>query len=420
MKYKVGDKVKIVDKWVDGCLQHDGGLMDKYLGTTMTIESIHDSVLGSYCVMKGNDWNWFEPAIAGYAPITLEEFFASEKKLVIHCDTKEKAKKLCKAVDDIGRKWCSGNSYVEYNCWYFYDKDTCYTNNGEYCGKAYYETEGTPIYKFEEIIFEEECKMKKFKVGDRVKCIKPFDGAEECVGLYGTIICFDDSYDCGVEFDKNIYGHSCNGKGKGGHCRYGNFDELELVSATTTITITTNGVTTTATMGDKSAIVKCHVDDEFSIEVGAKLAIDRLFEKPQIKIEVGKYYKLKPYDEVTNPMCIDRATWERFYKNPVKVLHVDKDCHVEVFYNDGNTEKWFIALSSFECETKPLYNGKVVCIDNKCNSRNYTVGKIYQFVNGQLKTDCADVLPKERVSSFEEWAKFTSAKFIEIKEDATK
>lgn len=35
-KYKVGDKVRIVDKWKDGCYQNLKGKMDKWLGKVMS------------------------------------------------------------------------------------------------------------------------------------------------------------------------------------------------------------------------------------------------------------------------------------------------------------------------------------------------------------------------------------------------
>ena len=83
---------------------------------------------------------------------------------------------------------------------------------------------------------------------------------------------------------------------------------------------------------------------------------------------------------------------------------------------------------SRERDTKPveppksLYNGKVVCIDNRTNSTIYTVGKIYQFENGDLIANDGCKYPGIRcdesdyIHTFEDWAKWTSAKFLEIKE----
>lgn len=78
MKYKVGDKVRIVNKWSKGCCQNDLGRMDKWLGKNMTIRAI---CFGRSYKMKedatencGDGWLWNENCIAG---------FACENKIVI-------------------------------------------------------------------------------------------------------------------------------------------------------------------------------------------------------------------------------------------------------------------------------------------------------------------------------------------------
>lgn len=79
MKYKVGDKVRIVSKWGKGCRQNSLGRMDKWLGKVMTIRSV-DYVTLSYKMDEDKDehggtgWTWFENSIEG---------FACEKKIVI-------------------------------------------------------------------------------------------------------------------------------------------------------------------------------------------------------------------------------------------------------------------------------------------------------------------------------------------------
>lgn len=67
-----------------------------------------------------------------------------------------------------------------------------------------------------------------FKIGDRVVCIEPFDGNNRCVGLTGTIIALKHKHwDYGVQFDEKFSGgHTCNRKGKDGHCFYGFSSEL--------------------------------------------------------------------------------------------------------------------------------------------------------------------------------------------------
>lgn len=81
MKYKVGDKVRIVSKWGKGCNQNPDGKMDKWLGKNMTIRAIY---YGCAYKMKedaaecrGNGWVWNENCIEG---------LACEKKIVITSD----------------------------------------------------------------------------------------------------------------------------------------------------------------------------------------------------------------------------------------------------------------------------------------------------------------------------------------------
>ena len=81
MKYKVGDKVRIVSEWDNSCHQNNEGKMDKWLGKNMTIRAIY---YGRSYKMKedetehhGDGWLWNENCIAG---------LACEKKIVITSD----------------------------------------------------------------------------------------------------------------------------------------------------------------------------------------------------------------------------------------------------------------------------------------------------------------------------------------------
>lgn len=68
-------------------------------------------------------------------------------------------------------------------------------------------------------------------------------------------------------------------------------------------------------------------------------------------------------------------------------------------------------------EEKPLYNGKVVCVD-LCgfNCFDYTVGKVYQFEDGFMHSDRGIELPANPVHSFDEWVILSGSKWIEIVE----
>lgn len=186
--------------------------------------------------------------------------------------------------------------------------------------------------------------MGKYKVGDRVtitkKCI--VDGKLFTKGLAGKIIDESRSYakEVCVEFDENINGHSCHGKGLFGHCWWFDSDNLQPAFAETKkIVITSDGKETLARLYDgnkviNKAVAKCSPEDEFNFCKGARLAFDRLMGDEPVK---SKYY-----------------------------------------------------------------NGKVVCVEKKTKGCPYTVGKIYKFKDGKTVNDDGYAVPLLPVKSLDE------------------
>lgn len=90
MKYKVGNKVRIVCKWGEGCHQSPDGKMDKWLGKVMTIISV-DCNRECYKMREdeseqdGYGWYWYENSIEG---------LACENKIVITTDGTETLARL--------------------------------------------------------------------------------------------------------------------------------------------------------------------------------------------------------------------------------------------------------------------------------------------------------------------------------------
>lgn len=87
--------------------------------------------------------------------ITLRDFWNSDKKLAIHCDTKEKTNKLLKTFNKLDKRWCAGNSYINTNYWTCYKEEACYSNDGGCAKKSECELMNYKIYEFEDVIFEE-------------------------------------------------------------------------------------------------------------------------------------------------------------------------------------------------------------------------------------------------------------------------
>lgn len=61
------------------------------------------------------------------------------------------------------------------------------------------------------------------------------------------------------------------------------------------------------------------------------------------------------------------------------------------------------------------YNGMVVCIECGRYS-SYTLGKVYEFVDGRVTDDRGEAFPKEPVKTLEEWNNrvISRAKFAQI------
>jgi len=83
--------------------------------------------------------------------MNLEQFWESGECLAIHCDTKEKATKLCKKFDKMGKTRGYGLSYLENNHWFRCGKDTCYSNCGTYSDKQEYLDNDWEVIEFDDL-----------------------------------------------------------------------------------------------------------------------------------------------------------------------------------------------------------------------------------------------------------------------------
>lgn len=96
--------------------------------------------------------------------------------------------------------------------------------------------------------------ISELKLGDRVKCVGSFAGWTRCDGLLGTVIDASRA-NIGVQFDKEMDGHSCNGKAIEGHGRWGNARDLIKISNTSIMKKLSNFITKTVD-GDTQDLLK--------------------------------------------------------------------------------------------------------------------------------------------------------------------
>lgn len=74
-------------------------------------------------------------------------------KYVMHCKTEKEAIDFCNYLHSIGKKWCSGGTYVERTNWHFYGKHTVYCfNDGSYCDTDYAKRNHYTILKWSDFM----------------------------------------------------------------------------------------------------------------------------------------------------------------------------------------------------------------------------------------------------------------------------
>jgi hypothetical protein len=204
------------------------------------------------------------------------------------------------------------------------------------------------------------------------------------------------------------------------------------------IVITTDGKITTAKLYENGKVVKtaeskCCPEDTFDFNVGAKLAVERLtgqvdeWKVVKRPVKVGDYIRLIyadfSFDRVGDILKVDEVIGGG---RGVKVY--DKN-HPNRPHSSNPNAYWSYVDTQYEViekvtkevkETPKYYNGKVVCIDNRHNTDNYTIGKIYQFVDGVLTSDCGYKMDADSngkpFTSFKSWSNWTNSKFIEVVE----
>lgn len=181
MKYKIGDRVRIVPKTTEEMNWTDE--MDVYLGRVMTIKNIISGLIfGDRYKMAEDDgeYYWDDSMIAGLASEIPFDFGAWKyKNVCMHCKTEEEAEDFCKMMDKAGLRWSSGESYLELSNFRNHENHICYFfNNGAYSGYEYVKTKGCTILewsdyrstkppKVEEPPKEEQEKIMETKIDDK-------------------------------------------------------------------------------------------------------------------------------------------------------------------------------------------------------------------------------------------------------------
>lgn len=174
MKYKVGDRVRIVSETTEEMDWNDK--MDTYLGKVMTIKNITDSLIFWYrykMVEDDDKYYWGDEMIVGLASETPFDFDAWKyKKVCMHCKTEEEAEDFCREMDQAGLRWSSGTSYLGMSCFNAYKDLTCYYfNEGAYDNTMRAKKRGDQILEWSDYRStepkEEQVKIMETKINDK-------------------------------------------------------------------------------------------------------------------------------------------------------------------------------------------------------------------------------------------------------------
>ena len=227
-------------------------------------------------------------------------------------------------------------------------------------------------------------------------------------------------------------------------------DEAEKKERKTnkSITINTDGYkVVTATLYDENGelirkeIAKCSPEDVFDFEVGAKLAVERLFEDKErivvgdrtLKVEFNRHgaevtakvlemgeslrgknslASLGEY-EVFSISHIDMSTNYLFVRGNKKAR--DRDKAYWRFDSITEAKEYIKNISELihKINRESKWNAKVVCVRSK--SIFYTKGKIYEVKNGKITNNIGEDLIHS-YESMDDLNAWTEAKFIEVVE----
>lgn len=170
--------------------------------------------------------------------------------------------------------------------------------------------------------------------------------------------------------------------------------------------------------------------------IGRVTTIKQIIKKYCCSDRVGYVMNDIPYiwDERGLELVIERPTWKvaiipdgnktigRLYDghNLVKEVSTIKSPHDEYSMEEAIKVICERLTEKPEKKEEPpkLYNAKVICIKNDPgNVGHYTVGKIYEVVDGKFVSDKGDVLPSFRMlHDFNDLQSYSMSKWIEVVE----
>lgn len=134
----------------------------------------------------------------------------------------------------------------------------------------------------------------KFKLGDRVKCTCAYSGNECVKDQIGTVCHIYSESEYGIDFGKDVEGHTCVGKCIDGHgwaipARYlegVSFKNTKVIIYVMENTVVAKFIAGKTLLAQSEA--KCSPNDNFNMLIGAQIALMRLAKVQHVKPIIPK------------------------------------------------------------------------------------------------------------------------------------
>lgn len=215
---------------------------------------------------------------------------------------------------------------------------------------------------------------RKFKVGDRVKCVNELEyRGKGLKDKHGTVM-HDDGLSYAVKFEDWVDGHPCSWDGlnlgrSGWYCKE---NMLDFASADSIVIYQKgNEVFAKNTITGEIAKATCHKDDTFDFAIGAKLALERLLPTEtkvsyvkQDEYEIGDIVKIRDWDD----MVAEFGTVRTFLDNV--------SINSEIRYSDGQKK---YCGNEYKIDNRIKRDGKFIYTLDDCFlyifTKDHFVGK---------------------------------------------
>lgn len=180
---------------------------------------------------------------------------------------------------------------------------------------------------------------------------------------------------------------------------------------------------------------KFEIGDVVTVKSTGKVFTIKRYDSPHYVVDGGRCYTAVQLEKIEEEKKVDREEKEK--KEEIHITRKGSEVHA-ILKKDGKLVKRTVAKCHpddefdfergaklamnrlYEAEVlkeNKLYNGYVLCVDNKYNKGLYTKGQVYKFENGVVKCNDGSIMYGFRdkpFMSFEDWKEFTSSEFKEI------